>query len=77
MGSRQLRRLFARHLQASPSLLARTARVQRAKRLIDETGVSMTQIAIQAGFGSLRRFNSVFTEVYGRAPTQIRRKTPS
>jgi AraC family transcriptional regulator, regulatory protein of adaptative response / methylated-DNA-[protein]-cysteine methyltransferase len=77
MGSRQLRRLFARHLQASPSQLARTARVQRAKRLIDETGLSMTQIAIQAGFGSLRRFNSVFAEVYGRPPTEIRRKTPS
>jgi AraC family transcriptional regulator of adaptative response / DNA-3-methyladenine glycosylase II len=77
MGSRQLRRLFARHLQASPSQLARTARVQRAKRLIDETGLSMTQIAIQAGFGSLRRFNSVFAVVYGRPPTEIRRKTPS
>src|SRR5262249_21912862 len=35
MGARQLTRLFARYLQASPSKVARTARVQRAKRLID------------------------------------------
>jgi AraC family transcriptional regulator of adaptative response/methylated-DNA-[protein]-cysteine methyltransferase len=34
VGSRQLIRLFARHLQASPSKVARTARVQRAKRLL-------------------------------------------
>jgi AraC-like DNA-binding protein len=28
---------------------------------------------MRAGFGSLRRFNSVFVEVYGRPPTKIRR----
>ena len=47
--------------------------MQRAKRLIDETRLPMTEIAMQAGFGSLRRFNSVFAEVYGRPPTEIRR----
>ena len=73
VGARQLTRLFTRHLQASPAKVARTARVQRAKRLIDETSLPMTEIAMQAGFGSLRRFNSVFAEVYGRPPTEIRR----
>jgi len=77
MGARQLRRLFVRHLQASPSQIARTARVQRAKRLIDETGLPMTEVAIRAGFGSLRRFNSIFAEVYRRPPTEIRSKRPS
>jgi len=74
MGSRQLTRLFARYLAASPSQVARTARVQRAKRLLNETSLPMTEIAMQAGFGSLRRFNSVFAEVYGRRPSEIRRK---
>jgi len=69
VGARQLTRLFVRHLQASPAKVARTARVQ----LIDETSLPMTEIAMQAGFGSLRRFNSVFGEVYGRPPTEIRR----
>lgn len=77
VGARQLTRLFARYLHASPSSVARTARVQRAKRLLDETGLSMTRIAMQAGFGSLRRFNSVFAEVYGRPPTEIRRRRRS
>jgi AraC family transcriptional regulator, regulatory protein of adaptative response / methylated-DNA-[protein]-cysteine methyltransferase len=72
MGRRQLARLFARHLKASPSAVARTARIQRAKRL-DETDKPMLEIAVLAGFGSLRRFNAVFAEVYGRAPTEIRR----
>jgi AraC family transcriptional regulator of adaptative response/methylated-DNA-[protein]-cysteine methyltransferase len=74
VGARQLTRLFAHCLQASPTSVARTARVQRAKRLLDETGLSMTRIAMQAGFGSLRRFNAVFADVYGRPPTEMRRR---
>ena len=77
IGARQLTRLFARYLHASPSKVAKTARVQRAKRLIDETSLPMTEIAMRAGFGSLRRFNSAFAEVYGRPPTEIRRKRSS
>lgn len=72
-GSRQLTRLLARHLRAGPSTVARTAPAQRAKRLLDETGLSMTEKAMQAGFRSLRRFNSIVVEVYGRPPTEIRR----
>jgi AraC-like DNA-binding protein len=53
--------------------MARTARVQRAKRLLDETTLPLTEIAMRAGFGSLRRFNSVFVEVCGRPPTKMRR----
>ncbi len=73
--ARHLSRLFLRHWGATPSAVARTARVQRAKRLLSETDLPMTAIALQAGFGSLRRFNAVFAEVYRRPPGAIRRKT--
>jgi AraC family transcriptional regulator of adaptative response / DNA-3-methyladenine glycosylase II len=73
VGERHLVRLFTRHIGASPGQVARTARVQRAKRLLDTTDVPMTEVALTAGFGSLRRFNAVFAEVYGRPPTTIRR----
>jgi len=60
--------------QASPSKVARTARVQRAKRLLDETSLPMTEIANARG---LRQPATVqlrpFAEVYGRPPTKIRR----
>jgi AraC family transcriptional regulator, regulatory protein of adaptative response / methylated-DNA-[protein]-cysteine methyltransferase len=74
VGARHLTRLFARHLGASPMQVAKTARVQRAKRLLDETGLPMTEVAMRAGFGSLRRFNAVFAEVYRRSPSEIRRR---
>jgi AraC family transcriptional regulator of adaptative response / DNA-3-methyladenine glycosylase II len=73
IGPRHLSRLFRVHLGATPSKVARTARVQRAKRLIDGTALSMTEIAGLAGFSSLRSFNAAFREIYRRAPTDIRR----
>ncbi|MFN8772186.1 MAG: bifunctional transcriptional activator/DNA repair enzyme AdaA [bacterium] len=75
MTERHLRRLFARHLGASPTAVARTARVQRAKRLLTDTDLPMTEIAMTAGFGSLRRFNAAFADVYGRAPSAMRRRS--
>src|SRR3954451_1994717 len=69
---RHLARLFERHVCASPQQGARTARVQRAKRLIDETNESLAQIAYRAGFGSVRLFNATFRELYGRSPSSIR-----
>ena len=73
IGARHLSRLFKKHVGASPSQVAQTARVQRAKRMIDNTDLAMTEIALVAGFGSLRRFNTVFAAVYKRPPTAIRR----
>lgn len=73
IGSRQLARLFAHHVGASPIQVARTTRVQRAKRLLDTTNLQMAEIAVRAGFGSLRRFNAVFAEVYHRSPSETRR----
>ena len=73
VGARHLARLFAKYLGATPMQIAKTARVQRAKRLLDETDLLMTEIALRAGFSSLRRFNAVFAEVYGRPPSEIRR----
>src|SRR5580658_9843001 len=72
LGSRHLRRLFLRHLGASPRAVAQTRRLHFAKKLIDESTLPMTQIAIAAGFGSVRRFNAAVHKVYGRTPTELR-----
>jgi AraC family transcriptional regulator of adaptative response / DNA-3-methyladenine glycosylase II len=80
VGSRHLRRLFLRHLGATPRDIAQTRRLHFAKKLIDETRLPMTQIALASGFGTVRRFNAAIREVYNRTPTQIRalaRRSPS
>jgi AraC family transcriptional regulator, regulatory protein of adaptative response / DNA-3-methyladenine glycosylase II len=75
MGERQLRRLFQQHLGASPISVAQTRRVLFAKQLIHETQMPMTEIALAAGFGSLRRFNEIFRELFHRPPSALRRKS--
>ena len=77
MTTRHLRRLFGRHAGASPTAVATTRRVQRAKTLVDETTMSMSEIAFAAGFGSIRRFNAAFRAVYRRPPTAVRRRRSS
>jgi AraC family transcriptional regulator, regulatory protein of adaptative response / methylated-DNA-[protein]-cysteine methyltransferase len=73
MTARHLRRLFLRHAGASPTAVATTRRVQRAKALVDATAMSMSAIAFASGFASIRRFNSAFRCVYRRSPTDVRR----
>jgi AraC family transcriptional regulator, regulatory protein of adaptative response / DNA-3-methyladenine glycosylase II len=73
VGSRHLRRLFLKHLGATPSAVAHTRRLHFAKKLIDETNLPMTQVALASGFGCVRRFNAGIRKVYHRTPTQIRR----
>lgn len=72
VSSRHLRRLFIQHLGASPSAVAKTRRLHFAKRLIDETRLSMTNVAFASGFGCVRRFNAAIRKTYNRTPTQIR-----
>jgi AraC family transcriptional regulator of adaptative response / DNA-3-methyladenine glycosylase II len=73
VGERQLRRLFRRHLGASPIAVAQTRRVLLAKHLIHETRLPMSEVALAAGFGSIRRFNETFQRLFGRAPSTLRR----
>lgn len=73
IGSRHLRRLFLRHLGATPSAVAHTRRLHFAKKLIDETKLPMHQVALASGFGCVRRFNDTIRKTYKRTPTQIRR----
>ena len=73
VGERQLRRLFLKHLGASPISVAQTRRVLFAKQLIHETRMPMTEVALAAGFGSIRRFNELFRDLFHRPPSALRR----
>lgn len=72
--SRHLRRLFNKHLGASPLAVAHTQRLHFAKNLIDQTSLSMREISVASGFRSVRRFNDTFKKTYGRTPGQLRRR---
>jgi AraC family transcriptional regulator of adaptative response / DNA-3-methyladenine glycosylase II len=73
VGGRQLRRLFRQHLGASPVTVAQTRRVLFAKQLIHDTRLPMSEIALASGFGSVRRFNESFQQLFRRPPSALRR----
>ena len=75
IGERHLRRLFVQHLGASPIAVAQTRRVLFAKQLIHETKMPVTEVALAAGFGSIRRFNEIFLKLFQRPPSALRRKS--
>jgi AraC family transcriptional regulator, regulatory protein of adaptative response / DNA-3-methyladenine glycosylase II len=73
ISDRHLRRLFTEQLGASPVSVAQTRRILFAKQLIDETTLSMTEIAMVAGFASIRRFNDAIQKTYQKPPRDLRK----
>jgi AraC family transcriptional regulator of adaptative response / DNA-3-methyladenine glycosylase II len=71
---RHLRRVFAEHLGASPKALIHGRRIHLAQQLICDTQMSMTDVAMASGFGSVRRFNETFKAMFGRPPAKLRKR---
>jgi AraC family transcriptional regulator of adaptative response / DNA-3-methyladenine glycosylase II len=73
VSERHLRRLFVSELGAAPGTVARTHRTQLARRLIDESDLSLSDVAMASGFASIRRFNATIQETFGHTPSSLRR----
>src|ERR1700741_914486 len=74
IGERQLRRLFVERLGVAPIGVLGTRRLLFAKQLLTETAMPITEVALAAGFGSLRRFNASFLDAYRMAPRDLRKQ---
>src|SRR3984957_12448996 len=70
--SRHLRRLFSAHLGVTPDELARSRRSHFARRLLDDTDLSIADIAFASGFGSVRQLNRACHDVFRAAPGELR-----
>lgn len=75
MSVRQLNRLFEKHAGAPPLQVAKTVRVQRAKRLLHTSELGIDELAASAGFTSSRRMSAAFAALYGRPPSSFRPRT--
>ncbi|MGA8635507.1 MAG: AlkA N-terminal domain-containing protein [Candidatus Dormiibacterota bacterium] len=72
VSARHLRRLFQEQLGVTPSQLARSSRAHFARRLLDDTDLSITEIAFASEFGSLRQFNRTLHEIFRATPRELR-----
>lgn len=71
---RHLRRVFTAEYHVSPVQYLQTCRLLLAKSLLTDTDLSVLEVAMAAGFGSLRRFNDLFKKQYKLSPTALRKQ---
>jgi len=69
---RQLERQFRQHLKQSPQRYFTGMRLDRAKRLLVQTDMSIIGVAIATGYSSQTHFSKVFRKRFGRSPYQLR-----
>ncbi len=74
---RHFRRIFQAEHGVSPIQWLGTRRLLRAKQLLTDTPLPIAQVALAAGFSSLRRFNTAFRDHYRMAPQALRGPTPA
>ena len=74
---RHLRRLFDQHLGVTPDQLARSRRAHFARRLLDDTDLTVTEVAFAAGFGSVRQLNRATLEIFRANPSELRSRRRS
>jgi AraC family transcriptional regulator of adaptative response / DNA-3-methyladenine glycosylase II len=77
VSDRHLRRIFQAVHGVSPLDWLSTRRLLLAKQLLTDTALPVTQVALAAGFASLRRFNAAFAERYRMSPTALRKDRDS
>ncbi|HEX4923294.1 MAG TPA: AraC family transcriptional regulator [Bdellovibrionales bacterium] len=73
MSLRNLNRLFLQELGLTPKQVATSLRIEHAKTLLLEGRVSVTEAALSSGYQSLSQFITVFRQVTGQLPSEIRR----
>ena len=75
VSERHLHRTMVEEVGAGPLALARTRRAQTARMLLDQTDLSVTDVAFASGFASVRQFNDVMRTEFGSSPSLLRRST--
>jgi transcriptional regulator GlxA family with amidase domain len=72
LSARQLERLFAKYLRASPSRYYLTLRLERARTMLLSTSRPILDVAVACGFASASHFSRCYRSAYGRRPSDER-----
>jgi AraC family carnitine catabolism transcriptional activator len=72
VSQRQLNRLFKTYVNKSPVVYYRDIRLDRARCLVTQTDLKLTEIAIASGFASQTHFTRAYSHRFGLAPSKDR-----
>lgn len=70
---RHVHRMLTQAVGAGPIALARAARAQNARVLLETTDLPIGEVAFAAGFASVRQFNETMRDIHGATPSELRR----
>jgi len=74
IGERWFRELFRNQVGASPQSVLVTKKLDIARKLLDSSSLSITDIAFSSGFQSIRRFNDAFKERFKKPPSAFKKE---
>jgi len=74
IGERQLVRLFQAQLGKGPNRFYRDLRMEHARVLVQQSALSIVEIAVACGFEGASYFSQIFKENFGVTPTEMRRE---
>ena len=75
LSTRQIERLFLKYLNCTPSRYYLEMRLNRARALLQQTCMSVTNVALATGFVSASHFSKSYRLHFGHAPRETKRLT--
>jgi AraC-like DNA-binding protein len=72
LSSRNFNRLFIKETGLSPKEYLILRRIEKAKRLLKETKMTVTDISLEVGYNSLSKFIGTFKKIEGQLPSDFR-----
>lgn len=73
VSARQIERIFAKNLNASPVKYYRTLRLESAIQLVEHTDMQLFEIAVATGFSTTSQLSRAFRSEFGATPSELRR----
>ena len=70
---RQIERLFHRYISVTPSRYYLELRLTRARQLLQQSGLSVSEISTACGFVSTTHFSRSYRRLFGQPPVNTRK----
>ncbi|MFG2231355.1 GlxA family transcriptional regulator [Streptomyces sp. NPDC048723] len=74
LSTRHFSRLFAQRTGTTPAVYVESARLEAARRLLEESDAGLPQVATASGLGSLQTLHRCFQRHLGTTPAEYRRR---
>ena len=72
VSSKTLEAVFKKHVGMTPGRFYLNLRLKSANRMVNDSNLTLREIAVRSGFNSLSAFSRAYTQNFGAAPRTVR-----